>query len=242
MALYEQIKLTRKGKSLLDRVFLGVELRFTRIALSSAYHEGVEIEALTSIEQSFSVSSFDYADIDHLNIRAAGNNLTLKSGYYVKSLGVYANDPLFGEILIGYTNANPADYIPAWNKQIGVTDFEISIAFAIRDCDTVNVIVEEETWATQKALNNAIKERPVRYLLPYLPQVFNADYYLDLICTDKDDAIKKIEDLKSVDSIELLAGGQGPFSIWAEDEESTIANAKEHSSDIQHEAEIAIVL
>lgn len=241
MALYEPLRVTKKGKSLLDRVFLGIELKFTKIALSSAQHTGTEVETLHDVVQEFAVTSFDYEDVDHLNITAVGNNRELKKGYYAKCLGVYANDPIFGEILVGLCNADPADYISAWSSSIGLTDLEINIAFAIRDCDTVHVTVQEDTWASQKALNDAIAVRPVRYVLSSLPQVYNTDYFLDLICIDRADARKKIDDLKAVEKVELLEGEGSPFRLIMNSAESAIKNAKEHSTDLSND-DIAIVL
>lgn len=241
MALYEPVVVTKKGSSLLNRVFLGTKLEFTKMALSSVRNTSTEAETLNSVKQELPVTSFAYEDIDHLNIRAAGNNLELKEGYYARCIGVYAEDPIFGEILLCYTNAEPADFIPAWSPSLGVTDFDLNVVFTIRDSDRVNVIVNDEAWAAQKDLDEAKKARPIRYVLDHLPQISDTDYFLDFIFADHKDLLVKLEALKSVEDIEFIEG-DSLYRLLVDTKETGIKNAKEHSSDITNPDDIAIVL
>lgn len=240
MALYEPIVVTKKGSSLLSRIFLGSELHFTKMVLSSVKNMNTEAEALSNIEQEFPVTSFVYEDVDHLSIRAAGNNLEIKKGYYARCLGVYANDPIFGEILLCYSNAEPADFIPAYSQTIGTTDFELNVSFAIRDSDNVTVKINDEAWAPKKDLDTAMEARPIRYVLDHLPQT-SSDYFLDLVFTDYESLIRIINSLKNPAEVELIEG-ESLYRVLAGNEESGIKNAKEHASDIKEPTDIAIVL
>lgn len=240
MAVYEPITFTKKGASLLSRVYLGSTLKFTKLILSDKLHEGQE--DMQSVKQEFPITSFSYVDLDHLNIRSAGNNKTLKAGYFAKSLGICADDPVFGEILFCYTNADPADYIAAHNINQGVTDLEFNFSFAIKNVDSVVIEVQSQSYVLKTDFDEAIKLRPIRYLMDHFPQIQSEDYFLDLICNDYNDILNRIEALKATEEVILLDGDNELFKVIVDNKESNIENAKDNTGDIKSLSDIAIII
>lgn len=240
MASFETVTFTKKGMSLMSRIYLGSTLKFTKMSISSKVHDGTE--EVQDIKQEFPICSFAYVDLDHLSIKAVGNNLELTTGYYARSIGIYADDPIFGEILFCYANADPADYVPPHKNNQGVTDLEFNIQFAIKDAEKVIVEVQETTFASKSDFDDAMNLRPVRYLMDTFPQLSKEDYWLDLICKDHDEIVSRIEALRAEEQIEILESEHGLFSLQVEDIESNIDHAKEHVSEIEEPKDIAIII
>lgn len=240
MAVYESVKFTKKGMSLMSRIYLGSTLKLTKLSISEEAHDGSEL--MKGIRQNIAICSFSYVDLDHLNIRAVGNNLELDDGYFAKSIGVYADDPIFGEILFCYSNAEPSDFIPPHKEDQGITDFEYNISFAIKDVEKIIVEVQNQTFASKSDFEESMKKRSVRYLMDHFPQLSNEDYFLDLVCTDRNDILSRIETLKKVEDIQLL-DGSGTFTLSLGDvKDSMINNVKEHVSDMSESDDIAIII
>lgn len=240
MASFETVTFTKKGMSLMSRIYLGSTLKFTKLSISSTLHDGTE--DIKEIRQEFPICSFAYVDLDHLSIKSVGNNTNLVEGYYARSIAIYADDPIFGEILFCYANADPADYVPPHKNNQGATDLEFNIQFAIKDAEKVIVEVQETTFASKSDFDDAMNLRPVRYLMDTFPQLSKEDYWLDLICKDHDEIVSRIEALKAEEQIEILESEHGLFSLQVEDIESNIDHAKEHVSEIEEPKDIAIII
>ena len=89
-----------------------------------------------------------------VEIQASFTNMELTEGYYLRSLGLYAEDPDAGEILYGVTAEKSGNcYIPAYN---GVTSSGIYLQFltTVGNAENVSLELNPAAIATIKDLQN----------------------------------------------------------------------------------------
>ena len=141
MAIYEKLIVTDAGRRLLEKVYLNNKVEFTKMTTFEKvnYEEPI---------QDILVSSF-YFDNDNnvLNITSCLTNRDLQKGYYLNSVGLYANDPDEGEILFAYINAVRADYITAFDSKIGETVLDITFSIKVSATDNFQVVIPEQAYA-----------------------------------------------------------------------------------------------
>ena len=142
--VYEEAVLTAKGIALLAKAQAGrCTIKLTKAATGNgSYSDGEALTnrtALKSKKQEFALitvttqnQSNVYVKFIITNKQDTGN---LKNGYYVKEVGIYAQDPDEGEILyaLAVGVANQWDYMPAYNDLLPSTitmDFLTEVANA----------------------------------------------------------------------------------------------------------------
>lgn len=83
-----------------------------------------------TIKQEEKVASVVRKNGSNVTVSASFSNQTLGQGYYVRNLGLYANDPQAGEILYSISVADEstatADYMPPFNG-IGVSSLMVDL-------------------------------------------------------------------------------------------------------------------
>lgn len=141
MAIYEKLIVTDAGRRLLEKVYLNNKIEFTKMTT----FEKVNYE---EPNQDILVSSFSFDNSNKvLNVTACLTNRDLTDGYYLNSVGLYANDPDEGEILFAYINAVRADYITAFDSKIGETVLDITFSIKISATDNFQVVIPEQAYA-----------------------------------------------------------------------------------------------
>lgn len=141
MAIYEKLIVTDAGRRLLEKVYLNNKVEFTKMTTFEKvnYEEPI---------QDILVSSFSFDNSNKvLNVTACLTNRDLTDGYYLNSVGLYANDPDEGEILFAYINAVRADYITAFDSKIGETVLDITFSIKISATDNFQVVIPEQAYA-----------------------------------------------------------------------------------------------
>lgn len=127
MANFNEALLTKKGIALLAKTQAGqTGVKLTKAAAGcGTYEEGeslVEREALKDQRQVFPLDKLSVQNSTTVSIRFTITNEqetgNLQEGYYVKEVGIFAEDPDEGEILyaIATTVTDQWDYMPAYNS------------------------------------------------------------------------------------------------------------------------------
>jgi len=106
--------LTERGHDLQTKVQNGTTLEFTRMAIGDG-ETAVDISTLTSlINETFSLPITNkIMNGDNVTLETIIRNDTNPVGSYIREVGVFAKDPVLGEILYSISNAGAkADYLP----------------------------------------------------------------------------------------------------------------------------------
>lgn len=155
MGVFNSAVITAKGQSLMAKVISGAtKFNFTKIAVSDTDNSKADLAKLTGIgtvRQSATIASIIAVNSSNVKVSASFENKDLKAGYYVKTIGLYAQDPTEGEILYSVSTANEstatADWMPPFNG-IGSSSLEVNLVTAVSNSDSVNVSVDPAALAT----------------------------------------------------------------------------------------------
>lgn len=142
MAKYKETVHTDKAFALIGKMVAGKisELEFTKIKVSDkdySKHTAEELKRLTALEQikqETLVSEKTPVGDNAVNIHGIIYNTDLQNSYYLRTIGLYANDPDEGEILYSVTPTEVGDYIPTPNGN-NITTAIIDILTEISDAE-----------------------------------------------------------------------------------------------------------
>lgn len=160
MGAFKSAVITKKGQELLAKVVAGTtKLEFTKIKVSDAKLSGdlASMTGIGTIKQEEKVASVVRKNGSNVTVSASFSNQTLGQGYYVRNLGLYANDPQAGEILYSISVADEstatADYMPPFNG-IGVSSLMVDLVTAVSNASSVKVNVDPTAGATVAQIVN----------------------------------------------------------------------------------------
>ena len=142
MASYKKTVHTDKAFALIGKMVAGdiSKLEFTKIKVSDkdySKHTEDELKKLTALEQikqETSVSEKTPVGDNAVNIHGIIYNTDLQNSYYLRTIGLYANDPDEGEILYSVTATEVGDYIPTPNGN-NITTAIIDVLTEISDAE-----------------------------------------------------------------------------------------------------------
>lgn len=129
MANYTGLVLTKKGRNLQAKAQSGVTLNFTKVSIGDGQHtQNLEdIESLLNPLQNLAITDIQ-VEYEKCIIRTNVTNEGLTQGFYIKELGLFANDPDLGEILYAISLATESDFLPANGGTTAVNnEFEINV-------------------------------------------------------------------------------------------------------------------
>lgn len=156
MGSFNSTIITAKGHALMAKVASGASMQFTRIRTSDyQYPAGTNFEGLTSlssVKQTTLVSGVSRINDVAVKVSGAFTNAELSTGYYLRAIGLYANDPDEGEILYSITTANQADWIPP-NNGISASSILIDLITIVSNAANVTIDVDPNAVATVTDLN-----------------------------------------------------------------------------------------
>lgn len=141
--MFERFYVTSKGKTLEARTHAGEEITFTRMQIGSgSLPEGQSIEALTAL-----ITPIKYLPVSSAKsngstavVQGQVTNNGIASSFAFREIGLFANDPIDGEILYAYANAGSnADSIPAYSTTPVEFTFSFNISFTNTSSVTVNI-------------------------------------------------------------------------------------------------------
>lgn len=156
MSEFRQLIITNKGQSLMAKLIAGkANVTFTKVAASATTYNDSQIPALTAlsnIKQQVAVSKVTRINSVAVQVDAAMENSALTTGYYMNSLGLYANDPDDGEILYAVAGANVGAYMPPYNG-ITVSGAYLKLVTTVSNASNVSMTVDPAAVATVGDIN-----------------------------------------------------------------------------------------
>lgn len=119
MAQYTNLTLTEKGLALQTKAQTGIQLKITKVAIGDGTLDTgnslVELTGLKRERMSVAIANLSIENGSAI-IKANFSNKDLMESFYLRELGVFANDPDEGEILYAVAKAgDQGDYLPADN-------------------------------------------------------------------------------------------------------------------------------
>ncbi len=116
MANFPGLVLTQAGRNLQAKAQIGAPLTFSRVALGDGTSNAPDsMGALDNERLSLSIQEFEVVGDGTSRMRVIMTNEALENGFFVRELGVFAEDPDTGEEqLYSYSNAgDQPDFLPA---------------------------------------------------------------------------------------------------------------------------------
>ncbi len=157
----QNLVITKSGKELLARIIAETTtVQFTRVATSDFDYSEANLEELTSlaqVRQSVLVSEVKRTDLTLVQVHAAMNNTELTEGYYIRAVGLYAQDSDGAESLYAVTISEVADYMPAFGgKTISGATFTLNTK--VDNSEQVTLVVDPAALATVTQLKEVLEE------------------------------------------------------------------------------------
>lgn len=165
MANFPGLILTDAGRDILAKALTGQTLTFTRVGLGDGTEPATPetLTALVNELQTVSIQAFEMIGDGTSKIRAILTNVGITTGFFVREIGVFAQDPdTLQEVLYSYANSGTqSDFLPA---EGGATIVEqVFDLFTVVDtATTVTAVIDDYITLATKADIEEI--RP--YILP----------------------------------------------------------------------------
>lgn len=142
MAEFTGMVLTKKGRDLQAKAESGVVLNFTKVAIGDGNHgeQNLEnIEYLLNPIRDLWITGIQ-VESGQCKVHSAITNQGLTEGFYVREIGLFAQDPDLGEILFAIALAKEADFLPADGGTTVInSEFEIIVIVANAANITANI-------------------------------------------------------------------------------------------------------
>ena len=131
--MFERFYITSKGKMVEARTHAGEAITFTRMQVGDGVlQSGQSIEALTELISPIKYIPVSSAKSNGLKAVVTGDfsNKDIASSFLFREIGLFADDPIDGEVLYAYAyaGANP-DSIPAHSTAVVEFSFAFNISF-----------------------------------------------------------------------------------------------------------------
>jgi|GEM_PF-2313344 len=160
MADFKGTILTQKGRNLLAKSQTGATLTFTKIKLGdgiwSSNTDPTQLNDLVSAKLNLSIQDIRVVDDGTVRLRFVLTNTGLSEGFFMREIGIYAQDPDIGEILYAVAYAGDrADFIPS----DGVTKVEniVDIYTVIANSQNVTAVISDTVVLATKQDIDTIK-------------------------------------------------------------------------------------
>lgn len=152
MAEYSKLYITNNGQALMAKMIAGSgNIDFTKICSSATQYSESQLQALTAlsnIKQTTLVSKVTRTNEVAIKIEAALSNADLNTGYYMRTLGLYAVDPDKGEILYAVCIEKSNNcYMPSYNG-VTVSAAYLQLYTTVGNADSVSLEVSPGAYAT----------------------------------------------------------------------------------------------
>jgi phage-related tail fiber protein len=151
MAEFKQLIITDKGHALMSKIIAGTgNVEFTKIAVSDATYQDSGLQSLTaisSIKQESLVSKVTRTNDVAVKVESSVSNLELTTGYFLRTIGLYATDPDEGEILYAVTTASVEGYMPPYNG-LTVSGAYFKLVTTVSNSENVTLEVDPAAIAT----------------------------------------------------------------------------------------------
>ncbi len=162
MANFSNLVITKKGQELLAKIISGAGgIKFTKIKTSDTGYKASALEnlnALGSLKQSSPIIGVTRTNNSAVMVEALINNTELTSGYYLRTIGLYAQDPDNGEILYAAcAELSGGCYMPAYNG-ITISGARMQFVTTVGNSDNISITVDPAGMASIELLERKIAE------------------------------------------------------------------------------------
>ena len=155
MAVFSNTITTKKGLALIAKSIGGKQITFTKIKTSDYdYPSNTNFENLTvlgSIKQTVTISAVTIENESTVRVKGVILNTGLTESYYLKNIGLYANDPEEGEILFNVTTSTISDIIPSYSG-VNVSKITVDLLTTVSNSANVNLTVAPGGLVTTEML------------------------------------------------------------------------------------------
>lgn len=148
--------LTAKGRSLQAKVEAGAAMNITKLKIGDGTLGGGQtVDALTDLlspKKNLGISALTPLESGVCKITAVVTNAGLTAGFYVRELGIFAQDPDLGEILYAYTADGSPDYLPAEGGTVAVAE-ELVVQLVFSNAANIKATISLDGLITTAILN-----------------------------------------------------------------------------------------
>lgn len=147
---FKQAVVTKQGRELMAKLLAGKTTKFTKVKVSSTVYQDGQLEnltALTNVKQESTAQAFGN-NTATVSVVAAIENTGLATGYYINTVGLYAQDPDKGEILYSVSSASVNGYMPP-DTGVSKSGFEFKIYTEVGNASKVDLTVDPAAYATR---------------------------------------------------------------------------------------------
>ncbi len=162
MADFSSLVITKTGQELLTKIISGTDgIRFTRIKTSDTGYKFSELETLTAlsgIKQNTPIISVSRTNNTAIMVEALISNTELTLGYYLRTIGLYAEDPDKGEVLYAASaELSGGCFMPAYNG-ITVSGARIQFVTTVGNSNNISLLVDPAGMVSVELLEKKIAE------------------------------------------------------------------------------------
>lgn len=167
MVEFSRLITTRKGQALNAKMIAGTgQVSFTKVCTSDEIYELGELEnleVLNNIKQTSPISKVSQTNEVGVKVETVFSNYELKTGYYMRTLGLYASGYDEDEILYAVAiSVSDQCYMPP-NNGITLSSAYINLIYAVGNSDNVSLNVDPSCFATIGDLKD-IQEQLNQYI------------------------------------------------------------------------------
>jgi len=146
MANFEGTVLTKKGINLIAKALTGATIEFTKVQLGDGvWDESVNPEQLTALispKLDLPIQELEIVGDGTARLRFVLTNTGLSEGFFIREIGIFANDPDEGEILYAVAYAKNGDFIPADGGAVKIEDIT-DIYTVVSNAQNVTAVISD---------------------------------------------------------------------------------------------------
>lgn len=164
MSSWSNTTLTTAGETLYAKVTAGdTTLNITKMVVGDGEPESLEsLTDLVSPQQELAISYKQVIeDSAQCKLVATVTNSGLETGFYMRELGIYAEDPDDGEILYAVTTDSNPDYLAAEGNNVITQDFAVYIA--ISNSGDMTAVIDDDAFITVESLTSHNEDDSAHY-------------------------------------------------------------------------------
>ena len=160
MPKWNGVTITNLGKDLQLKCQAGETLNFTKFKLGDGVYDGdeaiAEIIDLKSVKQILPINSCMVNQNHQCQISTTISNGGLEVGYYLRELGLYAEDPDEGEILYAISLDVDPDFLPEDGGTVTLSE-KFNVLVNIGNVTDVTAVTDVGGWVTSGYVNQQIE-------------------------------------------------------------------------------------
>ena len=160
MADFNRVTITQKGQALMAKIMAkSKEITFPSIQISDTSFKQDQLRSLTNVgnvKATIIPRRIDKIDDQTIQVEGVITNEGLKEGYYLKTLGLIAQDG-DEEVIFAVASADEPGYLPSYNGKTAMGAF-IRILIKVGNADNIEIKINPSAVATIKDLEDLKKD------------------------------------------------------------------------------------